>query len=159
MKLRIAFQKAVIEFIQNLFCKCTILAGSPHVIFVSYLKNHFVKRFFLISVTDFFVIVFDAAVFSFLLGIVFSLRFIKQLMVRLLNRCIAIFDVQMCSCLINIFCDIGAAIMGNYTITGHCTDCSFHHYHLPFIDTLIGFSFTAVAEVLLLLPKVTQKHF
>ena len=76
MKLRIELQKAVIELIQDCLGKLTILAGSPHIIFVSYLENHFVKRFFLISVIDFFVIVFDAAVFSFLLGIVLSLSLI-----------------------------------------------------------------------------------
>ena len=80
MELGIAFQKAVIELIQDGFCQFCVLSGSAHIIFVSHLEYHFVKRFFLISIADFLVVVFDTTVFAFLLGIVFSLCFIEQLM-------------------------------------------------------------------------------
>ena len=159
MKMGIAFQKAVIELIQNLLCQLAILAGSRHIIFIANLKNHFIKRLFLITLANFFIVVFDTTVFTFLLGIVLSLRFIKQLMVGILYGRVAVFDVQMGSCLINIFCEVGTAIMGNYTIAGHRTDCSFHTYHLRFCNTLIRLTFAACRRVLLLLPKVTQKHF
>ena len=50
MELGIAFQKAVIELIQDGFCQFCVFSSSAHIIFVSHLEYHFVKRFFLISI-------------------------------------------------------------------------------------------------------------
>ena len=41
-----------------------IFSDSPHIVFVAHLENHFIKRLFLLSITDFLVVVFDAAVFA-----------------------------------------------------------------------------------------------
>ena len=159
MELGIAFQKAVIELIQDGFCQFCVFSGSAHIIFVSHLEYHFVKRFFLISIADFLVVIFNTTVFAFLLGIVFSLCFIEQLMVRILDRCVAILDVQMGSCCIYILCNIGAAVMSNNTVTGHSTDCSFNSCHLHNCGIFSKLVFAARRRVLLLLSKVTQKHF
>lgn len=126
MKMGIAFKEAVVELVQDGLCQLCVLSGSAHIVFVSHLENHLIKRFFLISVTDFFVVVFDAAVFAFLLGIVLRLCCIKQLVVRFLDGCVAVFNVQMGAGRVNIFCDIGTAIVGNDAVTGHCADGSFH---------------------------------
>lgn len=73
-----------------------------------------------VPIADFFIVVFDAAVFTFLLGVVLSLRCIEQLVICFLNGGVAVFDIQMGACLVNIFCKVGAAVMSNYTVTGHC---------------------------------------
>lgn len=77
MELGIAFKETVIELVQDGFCQLAICSSSAHIIFVSYLEYHFVKRLFLIAVADFFVVVFNTAIFAFLLSVVFSLCFIK----------------------------------------------------------------------------------
>ena len=70
-KMRIAFKKTAVELVQNGLCQFCIFSDSPHIVFVAHLENHFIKRLFLLSITDFFVVVFDAAVFAFLLGVEF----------------------------------------------------------------------------------------
>lgn len=85
MKVWVTFKETMIELIQDGLCQFCVLSGSTHIIFVSHLEYHFIKRLFLIAVADFFVVVFDTAVFAFLLGIVFSLCFIEQLMIRILD--------------------------------------------------------------------------
>ena len=60
-------------------------------------------------------------------------------MVSILDRHVAILDVQMGSCCIYIFCDIGTTVMSNNAVTRHSTDCSFYSCHLHncgiFIET------------------------
>ena len=159
MKLRIAFKEAVIKLVQDGFCQLCVFSIGCHIILISHLKYHFVKRLFLITFADFFVVIFDTAIFTFLLGVILSLCFIKQLMLRILNGRVAVFSVQMGACRVNIFCDIGAAVVCNYTVTGHSTDCSFYSCYLQNYSNLSKLVFAARRRVLLLLPKVTQKHF
>lgn len=130
MELRIAFKEAVIKLVQDRFCQFAVFSGSSHIVFVADLENHFIKSFFLFAITDFFVIVFDAAVFSFLLCVELCQSFVKQFVVRLLDGCVAVFDIQMCTGLINVFCEVGAAVVSNNTITRHCADCSSDSCHL-----------------------------
>ena len=130
MKMGIAFKKAVIKLVQDGLCQLTILLGGCHIIFISYLEYHFIESFFLFAITDFFVVVFDAAVFTFLLGVKFCQSCIEQLVIRILNRSVAILDVQMGSCFIYVFCEVGAAVMSNNASTGHSTNCSFYSCHL-----------------------------
>ena len=81
MELRIAFQKAAVELVQDGLCKLCVLSGGSHIVFVAHLENHFIESFFLFSITDFFIVVFDAAVFSFLLCVKFCESCIEQLVV------------------------------------------------------------------------------
>ena len=159
MEMGIAFKETMIKLVQNGFCQLCVFSISCHIILISYLKYHLVKRFFLIAFADFFVVIFNTAIFTFLLGVILSLCFIEQLMVRILNGRVAVFNVQMGACRVNIFCDIGAAVVCNYAVTGHSTDCSFYSCYLPNYGDLSKLVFAARRRVLLLLSKVTQKHF
>ena len=94
MELRIAFKKTVIELVQGVFCQLAIFSGGCHIILVSHLEYHFVKSFFLFAITDFFVVVFNTAVFSFLLCIELRQSIIKQLVVCVLDGSVAILDVS-----------------------------------------------------------------
>ena len=130
MKLRISFNKIVIEFVQDGLSQFAVFGCSTHIVLIADLENHFIKQFFLFAITDFFVVIFDATIFAFLLCIKLGKGFIEQIVVRLLNGCVAIFNVQMCSGLVNIFCEIGTAIMSNDTVTRHSTNGSSYSGHL-----------------------------
>ncbi len=136
MEIWISFQKAVIELVKNGLCKLCIFSTGSHIVLVANLENHFIKSFFLFAGTDFLIIIINATVFAFLLCVELRQSFIKQLMVRILDRSVAILDVQMGSCRINIFCDIGAAVVSNDTVTGHSTDCSSYSCHLQICGIL-----------------------
>ena len=90
MKMGISLLEASHEFVQNSPCQFPVLAGGRHIILVSNLEDHLIKWLFLISVADFLVIVFDAPVFAFLFGVVRCQSFIEQLMISLLDGCIAV---------------------------------------------------------------------
>ena len=65
--------------------------------------------------------------------------------------------VQMSSCLLNIFCEVGTAIVSNDTVTGHCADCSFYRYHLRFCGSLIEIPFAAAAAGFVTFVKSNAK--
>ena len=159
MELRISFKETVIELVQDSLCQLAIFSGGCHIILIAHLEYHFIKSLFLFSITNFFIVVFDATVFTFLLGVKLCQSYIEQLMVRILNRCVAVFYVQMSSCLVNIFCEVGTAVVSNHTLTGHSADCSFYRRRLQNCGSLSKLVFAARRRVLLLLSKVTQKHF
>lgn len=115
------------------------------------------EYFFLLSITDFFVVVFDAAVFAFLLGVEFCQSCIKQLMVCLLNGCVAVLNIQMGARRVYIFCEVGAAIMSNDSITGHCADCSFYRFYLLNYGRIIGIPFAAAAAGFVTFAKSNKR--
>ena len=156
-EMRIAFKKTAVELVQNGLCQFRILSGSSHIVFVAHLENHFIKRFFLLSITDFFVVVFDAAVFAFLLGVEFCQSCIKQLMVCLLNGCVAVLNIQMGARRVYIFCEVGAAVMSNDSIAGHCADCSFYRFYLLYYGRIIGIPFAAAAAGFVTFVKSNAK--
>ena len=157
MKLRIAFKKTAIKLVQNGLCQFRILSGSPHIVFVAHLENHFIKRFFLLSIKNFFVVVFDAAVFAFLLGVEFCQSCIKQLMVCFLNGCVAVLNIQMGARRVYIFCEVGAAVMSNNSIAGPCADCSFYRFYLLNYGRIIGIPFAAAAAGFVTFVKSNAK--
>ena len=144
-ELRIAFQKTAVKLVQDGLGKLCVLSGGSHIVFVAHLENYFIESFFLLTVTDFFVVVSDAAVFAFLLCVKFCESCIEQLVVRFFDGSVAVFDIQMGASRVNIFCKVGAAVMGNDTVTGHCADSSFDRRHLRFSGNLIDIPFAAAA--------------
>jgi len=90
------------------------------------LDNNLRKRFFLMPGADMLIIVFNPTVFPFLLVIILLQSFIKELVIDLLNRLIAIFSVQRRSFLINIFRNKGAAVVRKRTDARFKTDCLFY---------------------------------
>ena len=86
-----------------------------------------------------------------------SLLRIEQLMVCFLDGSVTVFDIQMCTSRVNIFCKVGAAVMSNDTVTGHCADCSFYRRHLLKCGCLIGILFAAAAAGFVTFAKSNAK--
>ena len=82
---------------------------------------------------------------------------IEQLMVCFLDGSVTVFDIQMCTSRVNIFCKVGAAVMSNDTVTGHCADCSFYRRHLLKCGCLIGILFAAAAAGFVTFAKSNAK--
>ena len=118
MKLRISHLKALHELVQDRSCQLAVFAEGRHIVHVADLEYDLIERLFLFALADFFVIVFNAAVFAFLLGIVGGKCFVEQFVVGLPDGSIAIFNVEMAAGGIDIFCGIGASVMCNNTFTG-----------------------------------------
>ena len=66
-------------------------------------------------------------------------------MVHLLNGCVAVFDVQVRSCGVYVFGNVGSAIVVNYTLAGHCTDGSFNRRYLRIEFLIQQISYAAAA--------------
>ena len=118
MKLRISCLKALHELVQDRSCQLAVFTEGGHIVHVADLEDYFVERLFLLALADFLIVIFDAAVFAFLLGVVGSKCFVKQFVVGLPDGSIAIFDVKMAAGGIYIFCGIGAPVVRNDTFTG-----------------------------------------
>lgn len=159
MEVRIPLLKATHEFIQDGPGQFTIFAGGGHILHISNLEDYLVKWLFLLAVTDFLVVVFNTAAFPFLLGVEGCQGFIEQFVICLLDGSVAVFGVQMRSFRVNIFCCVGATVMGNNTFAGHCADGSFYGYHLRNYDDFNQNTFRRLAAGFVTLSKVTQKHF
>lgn len=63
--------KTTHKLIQNYFCQLPIFAGSCHIIFVAYLKDYLIESFFLFAITNLFIVIFNASVFTFLFCVEF----------------------------------------------------------------------------------------
>ena len=95
MELRIAFKETAVKLIQDGFCQLCVFSFGGHILSVAYLENYFIESFFLFAITDFFVVVFDAAVFAFLLCVELCQSFIEQFVIHLFYGSITILDIQM----------------------------------------------------------------
>jgi len=97
----------------------------------------------------------NQAVTSGLLFVVADKGIVEQLAIYQLNIFVAIGDVEAGTLWVSIGCMEGAAVVTDRTFPHHNADGSFHAGHPP---SLFGWC-PAIAGVLLLFPKVTQKHF
>ena len=95
--------------------------------------------------------------FCLALSVKFCQSCIEQLVVRFFNRDVAVFDIQMGASRVNIFCKVGAAVVSNDTVTGHCADCSFYRRHLRFCGSLIEIPFAAAAAGFVTFVKSNAK--
>ena len=98
VEIGVAFPKTAIEFVEDTFRKLTVLSSRTHIFHIADLENDFVKGFLLFAGTDFFIVVVNAAVLAFLLGVVFRKGCIEQIVICLLNGGVGVFDIQMGSC-------------------------------------------------------------
>ena len=102
VKVRIARFKRLEVFVQNSFCKFSVFRYGAHIILVPDLNDDFIKRFFLFSGTDFFIIIFDDSVAAGLLFVVLLQRLIEQFVIRVLYFFFPVGNVQMRSCGVRI---------------------------------------------------------
>ena len=134
-----------------------LLPNSIVSLHISILEDYLVKWLFLLAVTDFLVVVFNTAVFPFLLGVEGCQGFIEQFVICLLDGSVAVFGVQMRSFRVNIFCCVGATVMGNNTFAGHCADGSFYGYHLRNYDDFNQNTFRRLAAGFVTFVKSNAK--
>ena len=109
------------------------------------------KGLLLIAGANFLVVVRNAPVCTGLLLVVAFQGFIEKLVVHSLDALVAVVDVQMSSASVYILRPKFAAVVVDRSFADLGTDRSLHKISLPL--------FPAAAGVLLLLSRVTQKHF
>ena len=148
----IALLKASIVLVQYRPSQLRILAGGAHIFPVSDLQDDLVKGLLLIARADFLIVVWNTPVCTGLLLVVAFQSFIEKLEVHSLNALIAIVDVQVRAVSIHILRPKFAAVVVDRAFTDLGADRSLHKISLPL-------SFRPQPGVLLLLSRVTQKHF
>ena len=148
----IALLKSLIILVQYLPCQFRILARGAHIVLISDLQDDLVERLLLIARADFLVVVWNTPVCTGLLLVVPFQRLIEKLVVHGLDTLVAVVDVQVCAASVHILCLKFAAVMVDRAFTDLGTDRSLHKISLPF-------TFRPQPGVLLLLSRVTQKHF
>ena len=137
--------------VEHLPGKLSILGCGVHIVFVSDLDDEFFKQLFLLARADFLVVIVNHAILAGLLLVVASQRAVKQFVIDGSDIFVAVFDVERRSAGIDVLSDEVPAVVGQRAFAAHGGDGSFH-----------GASFLVrgwVAGVLLLLSRVTQKHF
>ena len=110
------------------------------------------ERLLLISRANLLVVVRNAPVCTGLLLVVPFQSLIEKLVVYGLDALVAVVNVQVCAAFIHILRPKFAAVMVDRAFANLGTDCPFHKISLPF-------TLRPQPGVLLLLSRVTQKHF
>ena len=148
---RITLLERLHVFVEHLPGKLSVFGCGVHIVFVADLDDEFFKQLFLLARADFLVVIVNHAILAGLLLVVISQRIVKQFVIDGSDVLISVFDVERCSAGIDVLSDEVPAIVGQRAFATHGGDGSFH-----------GASFLVrgwVAGVLLLLSRVTQKHF
>ena len=109
--------------------KCPSCEPANHIIRkVSHLDDYLVEKLFLLGETYLFVIIGDTSVCAFLLGIVLFKCFVKELVIGLFQRYVAIGHVQMRSVSVHVFCDKAAVIVSEAAFPESYTYCSVYTF-------------------------------
>ena len=103
MKLWISLLKILYILIQYFYRKVSFCRSHSHIFSISNLENYFVEQLFLLSLTDFFIVVCNLPVLSFPYIVPFH-RIIKQLFIYFFQIFILVTDIQVYSVRIYIFC-------------------------------------------------------
>ena len=110
------------------------------------------ERLFLLPATYLFIVIVDTSVRACLLFIEAFLCLVEEIVVDRPYIFVTKTDIEMGALRIGILCIEFPAVMIDRTFSDHCADRSFH-------IIITSFPYPASAVVLLLLSKVTQKHF
>ena len=110
------------------------------------------EGFLLIAGADFLIVIRYAPACTGLLLIVAFQGFIEKLVVHSLDSLVAVVNIQVCAVSIHILRPKFAAVVVDRSFADLGTDRSLHKISLPL-------SFRPQPGVLLLLSRVTQKHF
>ena len=124
----VALHKSLHVLIEYPLGKLAVLAYRTHIRKVSNLDDYLVEQLLLLGEPYLFVIIGDASVCAFLLGIVLFKCFVKELVIDLFQRHVAIGHVQMSSVSIHIFCDKAAVIVGQASFPESYTYCSVYTF-------------------------------
>ena len=133
MKCWISLLKILYILIQYLYRQVSFCRPYCHIFTISNLKNHFVEQLFLLSLTDFFIVICNLPILSFSYIVPFH-RIIKQLFIYFFQIFILVTDIQVYSVRIYIFSYKIPSVMSQRASSNHAADRSSHHYayHLTF---------------------------
>ena len=124
----IALDKSLHILIEYPLGKLAVLAYGTHIRKVSHLDDYLVEKLFLLGETYLFVIIGDTSVCAFLLGIVLFKCFVKELVIGLFQRYVAIGHVQMRSVSVHVFRDKATIIVGKASFPESYTYCSVYTF-------------------------------
>lgn len=93
---RIALLEALDKIGQGFCCECSFGCAAVGVLGIADLEDKLIEGLLLLAAIDVLVVIFNAAVFAFLLGVVFRERLVKQFMVHRLyvftHKCNIVFN-------------------------------------------------------------------
>ena len=133
MKCWISLLKILYILIQYLYRQISFCRSNSHIFTISNLENHFVEQLFLLSLTDFFIVICNLPILSFSYIVPFH-RIIKQLIIYFFQIFILVTNIQVYSVRIYIFSYKIPSVMSQGASSNHTADRSSHHYasHLSF---------------------------
>ena len=147
-----ALLKTLEVFVENSLCKLTVCSLRIHIVLVADLQYQFVKEFLLTRCAYLFVVIVYPSVGSFLTVIVAFQSLVKQFVIDLSDVIVTVANILLGAFPVNILCLERSAVVVHRAFTNHGADCSFR-------DCLLSAGQNLRLVVLLLLPRVTQKHF
>ena len=157
----IALDKSLHIFIEYSLGELAVLTYGIHIRKVSHLYDDLVEKLFLLGETYLFVIIGYTSVCTFLLGIVLFKCFVKELVIGLFQRYVAIGHVQMRSVSVHVFRNKATVVVGQASFPEGYAYCSVYAF-TSVLSARCGYFLRvkrATRWVLLLLSKVTQRHF
>ena len=133
MKRWISLLKILYILIQYFYRQVSFCRSHSHIFSISNLENYFVEQLFLLSLTDFFIVICNLPILSFSYIVPFH-RIIKQLFIYFFQIFILVTDIQVYSVRIYIFSYKIQSVMSQRSSSNHAADRSSHHYayHLAF---------------------------
>ena len=133
MKCWISLLKILYILIQYFYRQVSFCRSHSHIFSISNLENYFVEQLFLLSLTNFFIVICNLPVLSFPYIVPFH-RIIKQLLIYFHQIFFLVTNIQMYSVRIYIFSYKIPSVMSQGTSSNHAADRSSHHYapHLSF---------------------------
>lgn len=139
-QVRISCLKVLGKLPKKLGCDLAYIRATGRIVLIADLENDFVIFLFLTAVSDVFVIVLDNPVITFLLGIILSKSFIKQLVIDLSDVIFDKGDVVFCSGRVNVFIQKLTVIVRQAVLRADTTaDCSFFDRDCSFLIEFCGF--------------------
>ena len=130
-QMRVALLKAPGIYPESFGSEISHFCAYRRIIHIPDLKDDLVKDFLLISVKYLLIVVRDTSVLALLLCIVFSLRFIEQLVIYLLDVIIDDGDVVTDPVLVNISRDELTIIVVDVSFADLSAYCTLHISHTP----------------------------
>ena len=110
---RITFEEILIILTKNINSHSRVLRAARSIVFVADLKNKLIERLLLFATLNVVKVVFDAAVFSFLLGIIFRQCRSEQLIIGFLDVNVAKHDIILYSICVYVLRNKLPIVMGN----------------------------------------------
>ena len=132
MKRWISLLKILYILIQYFYRQVSFCRSHSHIFLISNLENHFMEQLFLLSLTNFFIVICNLPILSFSHIVPFH-RIIKQLFIYFFQVFILVTDIQVYSVWVYIFSYKIPSVMGQRSSSYHANRSS-HHYapHLSF---------------------------